>query len=571
MDNIICKRELQDNEVAKINLMIKLRSKQFLAAENKEWLYPEKFIQSSWTEIGKVLLPPKDKLYNYGGEVYGQNKDGTYFYSDEYGRTHPEANFFKKEPKEGKIGVNDPCPCGSAKKYKRCCYDKTMEERSSWTELSIRERNLMFFRILTKILELDKKDWTQIRREFSDDKIIEIHKVFASLWPTETDLMALLPKPDKKISRALYSGLLDPRVAYKDVAAFSLYADEILIINPFANANVLPKEYNPINNPSTFRQETLKNILFFISFMPLIEIGKVNMIPDPMNFDFELRQQIMEASQNRCKTMKIDEKVMLSMKKLAMEDVIRGMFNLPDERIRLFIKHHMPEINDEQLEKTLVEIKINREQDPLASLQLHESDEEFCQMHIAHLSPNLELGLFLAQSTGSFILTYHQHRWFEICESVNNYYGDGHSEWQAIEKYMTNLEIDFVEFPDQKDLLLTLKEGELQHIKTALKHIWCTVQKETPTNKSQIDNLIQEMNFARKNMSASIEKFIKRKNEVCPETFKVIQKKYRLNAKIAPSGHSASTVYRLLLAHAGHEKYLKSLPLSLYIESFSNQ
>lgn len=23
-----------------------------------------------------------------------------------------------------KIGRNDPCPCGSGKKYKRCCYDR---------------------------------------------------------------------------------------------------------------------------------------------------------------------------------------------------------------------------------------------------------------------------------------------------------------------------------------------------------------------------------------------------------------------------------------------------------------
>jgi len=24
----------------------------------------------------------------------------------------------------GKVGRNDPCPCGSGKKYKRCCIDR---------------------------------------------------------------------------------------------------------------------------------------------------------------------------------------------------------------------------------------------------------------------------------------------------------------------------------------------------------------------------------------------------------------------------------------------------------------
>ena len=31
----------------------------------------------------------------------------------------------KKQPvKKIKIGANDPCPCGSGKKYKQCCRDK---------------------------------------------------------------------------------------------------------------------------------------------------------------------------------------------------------------------------------------------------------------------------------------------------------------------------------------------------------------------------------------------------------------------------------------------------------------
>ena len=32
---------------------------------------------------------------------------------------HVEAQQFKK--KVGKIGRNEPCPCGSGKKYKKCC------------------------------------------------------------------------------------------------------------------------------------------------------------------------------------------------------------------------------------------------------------------------------------------------------------------------------------------------------------------------------------------------------------------------------------------------------------------
>lgn len=48
-----------------------------------------------------------------------------------------KQNFENKKPK--KIGRNDPCPCGSGKKYKRCCIDKatnnfiiSQEDRERW-------------------------------------------------------------------------------------------------------------------------------------------------------------------------------------------------------------------------------------------------------------------------------------------------------------------------------------------------------------------------------------------------------------------------------------------------------
>jgi SEC-C motif-containing protein len=39
-------------------------------------------------------------------------EDGRWYYLD--GQTHPA-------PAAGKTGRNDPCPCGSGKKFKKCC------------------------------------------------------------------------------------------------------------------------------------------------------------------------------------------------------------------------------------------------------------------------------------------------------------------------------------------------------------------------------------------------------------------------------------------------------------------
>ena len=567
MDNTICKRQLQENEVAMINLIIKMRAKQFLAAEKKEWLYPENVVKYSWAEFGQILLPPKNELYHFGGEVMGKYEDGTFFYYDEYGRTRREASYLKKEPITRKLGPNEPCSCGSGKKYKKCCRGKPEDERSSSSERSIRERNFKFFEILVNILGFNEKsDWAEIRRNLTDQKIADIHKAVAALWPSETDLMSLLPKPDLRISRALYSGLLDPRGTYQDVAAFLLYTDEILILNPFPNPNIIPKEYNPIDNPGKYRQMTLKNIIFFMSFMPLIQACRVNVIPDPLNFNAALRKEIMAEAEKRRDKVKLDDKSINPMKKLIMEDYERFIFNGSDERLRSFIKHTNPQIKDEELEKTLQYIKKKNEQDPFALLQPSIPGENGGQMLTSNLSPNLELGMFLAQATGSFILAHHPYRWSEICSSVNYFYGEYQSPWERIAEHMTNLEIDFIHFLDHNDFLLALNDRELSYMRVALRSVWNAVQAKQPSSQSHVDNLIKEIDLAREKMSLAIDKFMKRKNEGCQEYLRVARTKAKLSSKIAPAGHSTSTVYRLLLAHAGHEKYLKALPLSLYVE-----
>ena len=44
----------------------------------------------------------------------------------------------KKKLRNGdKLKVNDPCPCGSGKKYKRCCKDKPQPESLSPNQLKV--------------------------------------------------------------------------------------------------------------------------------------------------------------------------------------------------------------------------------------------------------------------------------------------------------------------------------------------------------------------------------------------------------------------------------------------------
>ena len=49
-------------------------------------------------------------------------KEIEYLHSLHYAKKGPEKR--RTEPKKEKIGRNDPCPCGSGKKYKKCCMGK---------------------------------------------------------------------------------------------------------------------------------------------------------------------------------------------------------------------------------------------------------------------------------------------------------------------------------------------------------------------------------------------------------------------------------------------------------------
>src|SRR5690606_30816982 len=191
--NFISKRKLKQDEVTKINYIIKSRSKDATAAGQENWLYPEDRVTCEWPELRHVLLPPSEELYKFGGEMYAGYEDGSTYCQDAFGRTSPQNENLKKKVDERKLGRNDFCGCGSGRKYKHCCKDLPEELRTSWSELSVRERNLAFCRAIKGILGLDSgKTWLDIRREITEEQIADIYRFYSVMWPRETDIYSLL-------------------------------------------------------------------------------------------------------------------------------------------------------------------------------------------------------------------------------------------------------------------------------------------------------------------------------------------------------------------------------------------
>jgi hypothetical protein len=113
-----------------------------------------------------------------------------------------------------------------------------------------------------------------------------------------------------------------------------------------------------------------------------------------------------------------------------------------------------------------------------------------------------------------------------------------------------------------------LNKSEFRFMKKILKRLWNAINANVALNDIQIENLQKDFISAQEQMSKSIEKLVQRENGTTdfPDYPKPINIDAKLNCKISPIGHMNNIVYRLLMSYAGHEKYLKSLPLSLYVE-----
>lgn len=402
-DAYIRKRKFNRDEVITINYLLKRRAYKFIAAGNKDWLYPEQHFASDWSAIGEILLP-KDDLWRFGGEIYVGHKDGSVYYQDEFGRTSGAHKYLRKKHKTN-VGPNELCGCGSGRKFKRCCQDRPVRDRPTWDVYSIRERNLMFSRAVQDILGLDKgKTWEDVRRDLNNMQVKEIHEAFGSLWPKDTEITSLLPRPDQNISRGIYLGTVDPRTIAANALSLLTYIDEIILPNPFINPAYIRPEYSPTHSSTQHKEQTLKNALLLLTLEPFINAGMIHLIPDPTDFNEELRESVWSMAKERTKDWEPSDEDMHQFKHLNEDDFKRSLYRLPEQSQRQQLLQANPDIKDEMIEQVLALMKKQNEEDPLALLQPMEPGQENAQLKIIK-GFNLEIALFLAGLTGSFVYT----------------------------------------------------------------------------------------------------------------------------------------------------------------------
>ncbi|MFJ4256837.1 DUF4238 domain-containing protein [Pseudomonas monteilii] len=543
-DTMLRGRELNEAEVNAINLVLLSRAKQFVAAGQPEWLHPERSCRLSWDEIRKVLLP-SDELMSFGGEIYIGYEDGTTKYSDQFGRTSKAHEFLAKPPLNSDPEPNDRCGCGGGLAFRDCCADIAPRLRPSWRLMSIRERNLALIGGISKILELDGStdSWLRVRRTLSDEQVRRIHELHAALWPSDTQIIDLLPSPQGKRSRALYLGMTDARTLSERITGMLGYMDELVVAHPFINANAVRKELSPIHKPAPYRAQTLQNIFALLVLEPAIRDGRIHLVPDPSDFDCHFRREIMEIGNRTKGEVEIGPLDKAMMRELGREEMMRGIKRLSSNEMKDYIRRLDPTgsqgLTDTAIDSVVETWRAEIEQDPLALLTPVPQKSQQGELRIMK-GFTRETGLYVATLTGAFIYTDSDTQWARLhqTDGVNSYNEDPAAKEIAAQLKLMKIQIPTLTYyheskPKSADITRALLRELAMALRTSAKF-------EVNAKKAELDPTIA---------TADAEHLVT----------------YKLRGSIPVGGFQRTDVTRLVLTF-GRLEEVPPVPLALFFE-----
>jgi hypothetical protein len=468
-------------------------------------------------------------------------------------------------------GRNDPCHCGLNRKYKHCC-ESLDDGRSNRIALvrsaqSLRDKNLALLEATVEIFNLNRP-WEKVKGGMSDARIREFYRFIAALWPVDTDYMSLLPSPDSSL-RALYLGENDPEMMLQNVFRFSLYTDQIILVNPFENPNLVAEQFNPILKPEEWRVQTLRLVYHLRILAPWIAAGLVVLVPDPGDFDRPLRVKTWDMAAKRLGDGGLtDEDIESSSARHKTDDLF---YLSPSSYIADRVRETNPGITDEEVKNVIAYVEKRRAEDPL--LPNDTLDKMPAQMTAMRMGANLEMGLFLCQTTGAFPYTNVKFRWREILKAGSEL-GPSGQVWSPLTNAFSHLNFKFLENVDSQFAVTMRQEGRLEGFRAYMRKLWESVGGELDLNKAETlardfrDELTGEYAKAQAEWAAIDRDLMK---WAVPAIGGVIAAAGGLatglySLAIPGAGFATKGVNELIQAHMKRKEFRKKTPLSVFID-----
>jgi len=383
-----------------------------------------------------------------------------------------------------KIGRNEPCPCLTGEKYKNCCYGKVDWEaiiqkgRDYRPFLSVRGRNLQFVSRIAEALQFGTlgkaRSLKDYKAAFTAEAVRKIHEALMDLWPPNIDIVAALRRQPKDVS-GLYIGDYGPEYLIRAIVRHSIYANRILLIDPFVYPTSVRDAYNPILNPEQHRAQTLKNVNLWFALLPWIEAGIVALIRPPADFDPRLNWAIMEAQMKKfeendelkkASKQSLDELRTRHTKKLAHQQLLLGA---PDSYLRAKFEELELDKGGLSVEEFLKSIQQEREQDPDFLEPMGPKSE--AQLYMMTSGASYPSATMTAGITGSYLFTDLHVKWREI-ELDRESHSAENKVWAPFAKALQNASLRYLNNLRLEHALTLRKEGRLESLRGFLGKVW---------------------------------------------------------------------------------------------------
>src|SRR5260370_10205991 len=237
------------------------------------------------------------------------------------------------------------------------------------------------------------------------------------LWPPNIDIVAALKRLPNDGS-GLYIGDYGPEYLIRAIVRHSIYANRILLIDPFVYPTSVRDEYNPIVNPEQYRAQTLKNVNFWFALLPWIEAGIVALIRPPGDFDARLNWAMIEAQMKKFEENEelkkaskesVDEMSIRHEQKLVHQQLLLGA---PDSYLRAKFEELGLGKTGVNVDEFLKSIQQEMDRDPDFLEPMGPQSE--AQMYMMTTGASYAGAIMTAGITGSYLFTDIRVKWREI-------------------------------------------------------------------------------------------------------------------------------------------------------------
>ncbi|MFN8550434.1 MAG: SEC-C domain-containing protein [Candidatus Obscuribacterales bacterium] len=393
-------------------------------------------------------------------------------------------NIFKK----------DACPCGSGKKYKRCCDNQRILNAMPTPYFkrpeSLYLHNCALLEFLNDTFNLDKvRSHDELKNMVTTERVRRLYYFVASIWHPADDFEQLSEPAHDKL-RAFYMAPIEPDNVLRNIVRYSLYSDQIYILNPFLNPHCYKASMNALFVPQLFRHYTLKVLIALKLLAKWISAGIVQMVPDPADFNHSLRKAAWAQSEKRLANITREE-LFADEDELARLDswAKRSLLSAPREHLESLISHHMPGLNNLDVQKMIAEASELTQNDPLALA------DSTSQLYLS-VGTNLELSMYLSTAFGAFPYTDRVSQWQQLKAATAS--NDLFMTWSPLTKAFQSLSFNFLDSADVDFADKLREEGRLEGFRSFIRKTWQKGKSEDSWSMETARSFADELKFEHK-------------------------------------------------------------------------